>query len=304
MHHILAQVAAEFKSLEANLRQSFRVLAQGRPRADVAELDGVSIASLGAAFQMFNAAFLNRRVAARAELEARLGSARQVFAARRLPWAFWICEEWLAWPARRALTGVCENFALRAAAEMPGMVADSLREPKRLPLAGRAATSLGIRRAATSLDIRRVATSLDIRRAAPALDIRQAEESRTMEDFRAVGSVCFHVPAVWFREVFDDAMPFRAFTFWVGYHDGRPVATAATVVSDGVIGLYNVATMPCDRGRGYGEAITRHAIADASRRSGLRRVILQSTAQGERLYKRLGFREVSRVVVFNSLLPQ
>lgn len=260
----------EFEALEANLRQSFRILAEARPRADIAELDGVSIASLGAAFQMFNAAFLNRHVPTREDLEARLTLARGHFTARSLPWAFWIGEDWLGRPARRALVGACENFGVRVAAEMPGMVADSLSEPKRLPLAGR-------------------------------LNIQRADAPRAMDDFRAIGSVCFHVPPAWFREVFDDTIPSREFTCWVGYRDARPVATAATVVSDGVIGLYNVATMPEDRGRGYAEAITRRAVAEASRQSGLGRVILQSTAQGQRLYKRLGFREVSRVVVFNSV---
>lgn len=266
-------MAAEFESLEANLRQSFRVLAQGRPHADVREIEGVSIASLGAEFQMFNAAFLNSRVTGREDLEGRLARAQAVFKARRMAWAFWICEDWLAWPARRSLPGVCEKFGLRAVAEMPGMVADSLRETRRVSLP---------------------------RRDAPRMEVVLARSARTMADFRSVGSVCFHVPAAWFREVFDDSMPAREFVCWVGYRDGLPVATAATVVSHNVIGVYNVATMPEERGRGYGEAITRHAIGEAARQSGLMRVILQSTAQGERLYKRLGFREVSRVIVFNS----
>ena len=276
MHHILAQVAAEFEALEANLRQSFRILAETRPGADIAELEGVSIASLGAAFQMFNAAFLNGPVPTREILEQRLTCAHRFFEARNLPWAFWICEDWLARPAQRALVDACETFGLRAATEMPGMAADSLREPKRFALTGRAA---------------------------PRMENRRAEDGRTMDDFRAIGSVCFHVPPAWFSEVFDDTISSREFTCWVGYHDGRPVATAATVVSHGVIGLYNVATLPNERGRGYAEAVTRHAIRSAARESGLSRVILQSTAQGERLYKRLGFREVSRVVVFNSVLP-
>ena len=278
MHHILAQVAAEFESLEANLRQSFRVLAQGRPRADVAELEGVSIASLGAAFQMFNAAFLNERVETREALEARIATAQGLFTARRMAWSFWICEDWLSRPARRVLLRSCEQFGLRAVAEMPGMAAESIREPV----------------AARTRSLVRPRATL------PLSDVRLANTPATMADFRAIGSVCFHVPPVWFAEVFDDAMPSRPFICWVGYVDSRPVATAATVVSHGVIGLYNVATMPDERGKGYAEAITRHAIGMASRQSGLQRVILQSTALGERLYKRLGFREVSRLVVFNS----
>ena len=87
----------------------------------------------------------------------------------------------------------------------------------------------------------------------------------------------------------------------MGYREERPVATAATLVSHGVIGLYNVASLPGEQRRGFGEAITRHAIGEAARESGLRQVILQSTMQGERLYRKLGFREVSRLVVFNSV---
>jgi ribosomal protein S18 acetylase RimI-like enzyme len=270
LHHILAQVAAEFESLEANLRQSFRILAQGRPRAEVTELEGVSIASLGVQFQMFNAAFLNSRVTGREDLEARLARAQSLFLARREAWSFWICEDWLAWPARRALVAACEKFGLRAAAEMPGMAADSLREAKR---------------------------------AAPRMEIVRASagDSRVMADFRTIGALCFHVPPAWFREVFDDTMPTREFICRVGYSAGLPVATAATVVSHGVIGVYNVATAPDERGKGYAEAMTRQAIAEAARQSGLTRVILQATTQGERLYRRLGFREVSRLVVFNSI---
>ena len=95
----------------------------------MSELDGVSIASLGAAFQMFNAVFLNSRVPVREDMQCRLASAQQIFAARKLPWAFWICEDWLSRPVRRALLATCESFAMRAVAEMPAMVADSLREP-------------------------------------------------------------------------------------------------------------------------------------------------------------------------------
>ena len=86
----------------------------------------------------------------------------------------------------------------------------------------------------------------------------------------------------------------------VGYHGGSPVATAATVTSNGVIGLYNVATAPEHRQRGYGEAITRHALDAATRENGVGGIVLQSTSQGLRLYERMGFQPVTRVLVYNS----
>jgi len=61
-----------FHCVADNLRQSFRALANGKPGASVIELPGVSIASLGVTFQMFNAAFPSELVETRAALEERL----------------------------------------------------------------------------------------------------------------------------------------------------------------------------------------------------------------------------------------
>ena len=49
----------EFESVAANLRESFRVVAAHRCGGELQEMDGVSIASAGVTFQMFNAAFLS-----------------------------------------------------------------------------------------------------------------------------------------------------------------------------------------------------------------------------------------------------
>ena len=119
-----------------------------------------------------------------------------------------------------------------------------------------------------------------------------------LADFRGIGSVCFHVPIEWFSEVFDESVPASrpGFRCWVGYLDGMPIATAASVPSRGVTGLYNIATAPGYRGRGFAEAITRHAVAAA----GDGPLVLQSTARGLRLYERLGFRAVTRILVYNS----
>ena len=68
------------------------------------ELHGVSIASLGVTFQMFNAAFLNAPVDSPDEMEERLTIARRHFLERNLPWAFWICEDWLDRGVRRKLS--------------------------------------------------------------------------------------------------------------------------------------------------------------------------------------------------------
>jgi GNAT superfamily N-acetyltransferase len=257
-----------FRDVADNLRESFRVLADGRTGAEVLELPGISIASLGVSFQMFNAAFVSAPVETQAELEARLRTARSYFDSRGLPWALWVCEDWLAVGLRRKLSRTCEAFGLRLSSEMPGMATDRIEPPKRK---------------------------------LPELEVRRVEAEASLNDFRAIGSHCFHVPMVWFSEVFDEEMAVRqTFVCWVGYRDGMPIASAASVVCGGALGIYNVATSPEFRNCGYAEAITRYAIDAGLRVAPARRFVLQSTAAGQRIYERMGFRPVTRVLVYNS----
>jgi ribosomal protein S18 acetylase RimI-like enzyme len=92
----------------------------------------------------------------------------------------------------------------------------------------------------------------------------------------------------------------RRFLAYVGYCEEEPVTSAAVVLSSGVAGLYNVATLPAFQRQGYGEAIVRHALAEAQRNYGIERTILQSTPAGYRLYERMGYRTVTRVAVYSS----
>jgi ribosomal protein S18 acetylase RimI-like enzyme len=262
------QAPMNFHSVEENLRQSFRALAAGRARADVIELPGVSVASLGVTFQMFNAAFLSAPVGTQTELEDRLRTAGDHFHARGLRWSWWICEDWLGTGIRRKLSRTCEAAGLRLSSEMPGMAADRIA-----PVA----------------------------RKLPQIEIRRVNSVEALDDFRALGSTCFHVPIAWFSEVFnEDLVMGGSFVCWVAYHDGLPVATAAAVVSKGVTGLYNIATGPEYRHRGCAEAITRHVIEWGAHECNGGHFVLQSTHLGQRLYERMGFRPVTRVLVYNS----
>jgi GNAT superfamily N-acetyltransferase len=138
-------------------------------------------------------------------------------------------------------------------------------------------------------------------RSLPEIEVRRVEGETSLNDFRAIGSTCFHVPIAWFSEVFDERVAERqAFVCWVGYRDGTPVATGASVRSDGALGIYNVATAPEHRRQGYAEAITRYTIDAGLRECHARRIVLQSTSQGHGIYQRMGFRPVTRVLVYNS----
>jgi hypothetical protein len=74
---------------------------------------------------------------------------------------------------------------------------------------------------------------------------------------------------------------------------GRPVAAAMTVVSDHVGGIQLVGTIFGERGRGFAELCTRWAV-NTGFELGADACVLEASEQGEPLYLRLGFVEMSR----------
>jgi ribosomal protein S18 acetylase RimI-like enzyme len=265
--HCAILEAVEFQQVANNLRESFRTIAAAREGGEVRELHGVSIASAGVTFQMFNAAFLSGPVASEAELKQRVKLPSVHFDARGLEWAYWVCEDWIDEAARKRSRRVIERNGLHRSTEIPGMIAECLAPPVRQ---------------------------------LPEIDVRRVIDRNTGEAFCEIGATCFHVPITWFREVFDNDVVWERFASYVGYVDGEPVSTTAIVHGAGAMGVYNVATLPGVQRRGYGEAVMRHALSEAGKELGALPVVLQSTPAGLLLYERMGFRTVARVSVYAS----
>lgn len=80
---------------------------------------------------------------------------------------------------------------------------------------------------------------------------------------------------------------------YLALRDGVPVACAAAVEADGRLFVVLVATDPEWRRRGYGEAVTRKALHEGARATGLTRATLHATAAGAPVYPRIGFRQNS-----------
>ncbi len=258
----------DFQTVEENLRHSFRLLASSRTPGEVRETGGVTIASAGVTFQMFNAAFLSAPVAGERDLDSRIATAKVHFTARGLGWSYWVCEGWLDKAARRRAPDAFRKRGLYLATELPGMLAERLNGP---------------------------------RRELPRLDLRPVGDGATWRAFCEIGAMCFNVPLAWFQEVFEDPRVWESgFTGYVGYSGGEPVSTAATVVAAGAVGVYNVATVPGRQGRGFGEAVMRQALDLARDRYGIERTVLQSTPQGLRLYERMGYSAVTSITVYTS----
>lgn len=79
---------------------------------------------------------------------------------------------------------------------------------------------------------------------------------------------------------------------YVAYLDDRPVSAAMTVYSGRVAGLFVVATSSGARRRGLGELVSR-AATRAGFELGAAAVVLQATAAGEPVYRRIGFEKIT-----------
>ena len=80
---------------------------------------------------------------------------------------------------------------------------------------------------------------------------------------------------------------------YLGEIDGEPVTTGLGIGLGQFVGIFDVATRPDFRGRGFASALTARVAADAWA-AGARWAWLQSSPTGYNIYEKLGFRTLER----------
>jgi len=258
------------RALEQNILAFFSRMA-GSPGGTRQESpQGVRICS-GVPYAIFN--WVLRSRFSEGEADRRVAETVRYFEGRRVPFT------WGVGPGDRA-EGLRERLVDRGFTEehAPGMALDLSDLPSR-PLP----EGLALR------PVRNIDEEREFCRTLNAGDFQESEEIA-----RAIPDVL--------RPTRDDRVEAPSLDCFVGYWKDRPVCTSALFVSDGVAGIWGVATVPHARRRGFGAAATVAALG-LGRSRGCSTAVLVATTAGEPVYRRLGFREVFRFTQYQSPTP-
>ncbi|MGE5225691.1 MAG: GNAT family N-acetyltransferase [Planctomycetaceae bacterium] len=108
----------------------------------------------------------------------------------------------------------------------------------------------------------------------------------------------FEAPDELFRPFFQRRLLDPGVRLWLAYDGDEAVSTALGFALDGATGVFNVATPPPHRRKGYGAAVTSHAVRDGFER-GSSFAFLQSSSIGHPVYRALGFDDVATYLVLS-----
>ena len=169
-------------------------------------------------------------------------------------------ESWV--PAEWEQVAVEEGFAM--ALNMTGMAADYLLPPRRM---------------------------------LPELAFCRVSDETTARDLAMINAQAYGIPPELF-ECMCNLHLWHADSFgYIGYADGKSVTSAAAFPVAGTMYIAFVATVPEAHGKGYAEAVMRHAIEQAGPVMGAARMTLHASDMGRPVYRAMGFEAGARVML-------
>lgn len=123
-----------------------------------------------------------------------------------------------------------------------------------------------------------------------------------IDETNGILAASFEAPIELFAKFADVVLRLEGASWYVGRAEGTIVSTAIGFTVDGSTGIFNVATPSEYRGRGYGAALTSHALREGFD-TGSRFGYLQSSTIGHGVYQRLGFRDVEEYTLLTRPAP-
>ncbi len=131
------------------------------------------------------------------------------------------------------------------------------------------------------------------------LRIEQVSTLSALREFEAASLKGFDIPETATSAPFqihaESSIEDQNLRCYIGRVDGEPASVSMAYVSNGIVGVYGVATLPEYRRRGYAQALTRAAV-----QSGLGLpALLQPSPMAESMYQRMGFYEIGRLQMWS-----
>jgi GNAT superfamily N-acetyltransferase len=253
-----------FRMVYDNLRVAMRFFGEATGGGEVRTADGVEMVYSGLDYGVFNIAMLARPVVSERDLTGVLATAGRFYHERKSRWSFWVCEDLLDPSARRNCREIFTGAGMRAISHAPGMLASVLGAPSR-PL--------------------------------PEIECRAVSDPGSRAAFAALTVTCFEIPVAVARAVYEPESAWQgAYRGYLGMVNGSAASIVALVRAGGAVGVYSLGTVPAHRHKGYGEALLRAAVASGNLPD--EPLVLESTEAGYRLYRRLGFRDVTNFTVY------
>jgi len=131
-----------------------------------------------------------------------------------------------------------------------------------------------------------------------AAELRWVEDAERLRDFTEVVAEAFHdlgfpkeATGSYFADTKRVLSPYNILA--TVYLEGEPAGAAMAMLSHGIGGIYWVGTIKKARGMGLAEYCTRQ-VGNAAFDLGARKVILQASKFGEPVYRKMGYREITR----------
>jgi GNAT superfamily N-acetyltransferase len=254
--------AAAVAESNASFIESWKNIYPKLPRGEYYELDGLVVVWADSVLPFCNAILLSHPVENAADMQARIDTLREFLAAKTRPPMFLVCQDWLPPDVLAIADLLIATVGLHPAIPLIGMAADHILPPTR-PL--------------------------------PHLECRRVCNEETRNLISDINSSAYRFALEYGREVFTLPEAWAGDCYgYVGYRGGTPLTTAASTLLETSVYVGFVATLPGLQRHGYAEVVMRHSLAEAAKNTGLNRSVLHATAEGHRLYLRMGYRNVAK----------
>ncbi|MFJ2061394.1 GNAT family N-acetyltransferase [Streptomyces sp. NPDC087908] len=258
--------AESVESME-QLSNAWRALVLDRDlEADVRDLPGIAVRWADCRFVFWNALTLTESNTDTKLMRRRLDEAAVIMRMKQHPGFLWLFEDLLDEEARSVLLNAADQAGLAYAFSATGMAGDLL------PIPDPVHPDLTFVRVTTDEHLQIYADINARGYGFPLADARDGLAGSTL----------------WKNEV----------NAYLAMRGELPVACAGTIAMEGCLFVVLVATEPEWQRRGYGEAVTRKALYEGYRSTGLTRAGLHATAAGAPVYPRIGFQPNSPVHFF------